>query len=51
MTVILAYLLYTLYEADYLLRRSGDFYNDLGLSPGAEEKAIKSRFRRLYVVI
>jgi propanediol dehydratase large subunit len=50
MTVILAYLLYTLYEADYLVRQSGDFYTDMGLSPGAEEKAIKSRFRRLYAI-
>ncbi|KAK4695284.1 hypothetical protein P7C71_g2439, partial [Lecanoromycetidae sp. Uapishka_2] len=50
MTVILAYLLYTLYEADYLVRQSGDFYSFLGLPPGAEEKAIKSRFRRLAAV-
>lgn len=50
MTVILAYLLYTLYEADYMIRQSGDFYSLLGVSPEAEEKAIKSRFRRLYVI-
>ena len=47
MTVIIAYLLYTLYEADYIVRRTGDFYQDLGLTPGAEEKQIKSKFRRL----
>ena len=47
MTVIIAYLLYTLYEADYSVRQKGDFYQDLGLSPEAGEKAIKSRFRRL----
>ena len=47
MTVILAYLLYTLYEADYWVQQKGDFYKDLGLSPDAGEKAIKSRFRRL----
>ena len=47
MTVIIVYLLYTLYEADYVMRQSGDFYQDLGLAPGAEEKQIKSRFRRL----
>ena len=47
MTVIIVYLLYTLYEADYILRQSGDFYQDLGLAPGVEEKQIKSRFRRL----
>lgn len=47
MTVIIVYLLYTLYEADYTMRQSGDFYQDLGLTPGADEKQIKSRFRRL----
>lgn len=47
MTVIIVYLLYTFYEADYIMRQSGDFYQDLGLAPGAEEKQIKSRFRRL----
>ena len=47
MTVIILYLLYTLYEADYILRQSGDFYQNLGLAPGVEEKQIKSRFRRL----
>ena len=47
MTVIIVYLLYTLYEADYIMRQSGDFYQDLGLAPGAEEKQIKSKFRRL----
>ena len=29
------------------MRLSGDFYQDLGLAPDAEEKQIKSRFRRL----
>ena len=47
MTVIIVYLLYTLYEADYTIRQRGDFYQDLGLSPGVEEKQIKSKFRRL----
>ena len=47
MTVIIVYLLYTIYEADYTIRQRGDFYQDLGLSPGAEEKQIKSKFRRL----
>lgn len=47
MTVIIVYLLYTFYEADYIMRQNGDFYQDLGLAPGAEEKQIKSRFRRL----
>ena len=47
MTVVIAYLLYTLFEADYLVRQKGDFYQDLGLSPSVGEKVIKSRFRRL----
>ena len=47
MTVVLAYLLYTIVEADYELRRAGDFYQDLGLPHSVDEKGIKSRFRRL----
>jgi len=46
-TVILAYLLYTIYEADYWLCASGDFYTLLGVPHDAEDKVIKSRFRRL----
>ena len=49
MIVVIAYLLYTLFEADYWVRQNGDFYQVLGLAPGAGEKAIKSKFRRLYV--
>ncbi|TLD21225.1 hypothetical protein PspLS_09169 [Pyricularia sp. CBS 133598] len=45
--VVSLYLLYTIYEADYELRREGSFYSDLGLLPSATEKEIKSRFRRL----
>jgi len=45
--VITAYLLYTVYEADYQLRRAGDFYQILGVSQDATEKAINSKFRRL----
>lgn len=41
------YLLYTIYEADYELRRAGTYYGDLGVSPDASERDIKSRFRRL----
>ncbi|ROT41224.1 membrane associated DnaJ chaperone-like protein [Sodiomyces alkalinus F11] len=49
--VVVAYLLYTLYEADYDLRRQGNFYSDLGLpSLAAEDKEIKSRFRRLATI-
>ncbi|KKA18569.1 Membrane associated DnaJ chaperone [Rasamsonia emersonii CBS 393.64] len=45
--VITTYLLYTLYESFYQIRAAGDFYRLLGVSPRADEKAIKSRFRRL----
>ena len=46
-TVILAYLLYTLYEADYQMRRQGDFYQALGVAHDVDDRGIKSRFRRL----
>jgi hypothetical protein len=46
--VIVSYLLYTIYEVDWDIRRRGDFYLDLGLDFNAEDKAIQSRFRRLY---
>ncbi|KAI9791740.1 MAG: hypothetical protein M1816_003550 [Peltula sp. TS41687] len=45
--VISAYLLYTIYEADWEIRRAGDFYQDLGLTPDVEDREIKTRFRRL----
>lgn len=47
--VIVVYLLYTLYEADWNIRRAGDFYAALGVDHDAEEKELSSRFRRLYV--
>ena len=46
-TVIALYLLYTIYEAHWEIRRDGDFYADLGVDPDVEEKGIKSRFRRI----
>lgn len=45
--VILAYLFYTIYEADYQLRQAGDFYQALGVSHDVGEKALQSRFRKL----
>ncbi|CRG91543.1 hypothetical protein PISL3812_08593 [Talaromyces islandicus] len=45
--VVTAYLLYTLYESFYQVRAAGDFYSALGVSPLADERTIKSRFRRL----
>jgi preprotein translocase subunit Sec63 len=47
--VILAYLAYTVYEADYQLRRAGDFYQVLGVPHDVDDKRLQSRFRRLYV--
>ncbi|KAL1961867.1 hypothetical protein VTN77DRAFT_991 [Rasamsonia byssochlamydoides] len=45
--VVTTYLLYTLYESFYQVRAAGDFYRLLGVSPFADERTIKSRFRRL----
>lgn len=45
--VIVAYLLYTLYETFHQVQLAGDFYQALGVSPFADERTIKSRFRRL----
>lgn len=45
--VVSAYLLYTIYEADWEIRRASDFYQDLGVAHGSTERDIKSRFRRL----
>ncbi|KAJ5225077.1 Heat shock protein DnaJ N-terminal [Penicillium chermesinum] len=45
--VIVAYLLYTLYETFHQVQLAGDFYKALGVSPFADERTIKSRFRRL----
>jgi hypothetical protein len=42
-----AYLLYTIYEADFQLRVAGNFYHDLGLHPSVGEREVQSRFRRL----
>lgn len=47
--VIVAYLLYTIYEADFQLRMAGNFYQDLGVGMAVDERGINSRFRRLYV--
>jgi hypothetical protein len=45
-----AYLLYTIYEADWEIRRASDFYQDLGIPHTATEREIKSRFRRLAAI-
>lgn len=45
--VITSYLLYTLYETFHQVQLAGDYYQALGVSPFADERTIKSRFRRL----
>ncbi|KAF2211780.1 hypothetical protein CERZMDRAFT_42828 [Cercospora zeae-maydis SCOH1-5] len=47
--VLVAYLLYTIYEADHQIQDAGDFYRLLGVPHNATEKAIQSKFRRLTV--
>ena len=47
MLVVALYLAYTIYEADYELRRAGSLYRDLGVPLDATDREIKSRFRRL----
>ncbi|KAH0564889.1 hypothetical protein GP486_001728 [Trichoglossum hirsutum] len=45
--VISLYLAFTIFEADWNLRRDGDFYQALGVDHDADDKALKSKFRRL----
>ena len=45
--VISTYLLYTLYETFHQVQVAGDYYRALGVSPFADDRTIKSRFRRL----
>jgi preprotein translocase subunit Sec63 len=46
-TLIVLYLLYTVYEASQIMQRKGDFYQLLGVTHNMDEKGIKGRFRRL----
>lgn len=47
-----AYLLFTIYEADWELRRSGgDFYSTLGVAPDANVRDIKKRYRQLSAIM
>lgn len=45
--VVCAYLSFTIFEADWELQRSGDFYNVLGVLPDAAAREIKKRYRLL----
>lgn len=45
--VIVVYLLYTVYDADYQLQQASDFYQILGVSHSVDEKGLQSKFRRL----
>ncbi|KAJ5109735.1 hypothetical protein N7532_002380 [Penicillium argentinense] len=47
LVVIVSYLLYTLYETFHQVQVAGDYYKVLGVSPFADERVIKSRFRRM----
>jgi hypothetical protein len=47
--VIGAYLLYTIYEADWNLQRDGHFYQDLRVPINVDMRTLKSQARRLYV--
>ena len=51
MIVIILYLLFTIFEADWQLRQQGDFYTALGVPPDADERTIQSKFRKLYVLL
>lgn len=43
----MSYLLFTLYETFYQVQVAGDYYKALGVTPFADVKTIKSKFRRL----
>lgn len=45
--VVSCYLLYTIYEADYNLRQSPNYFDLLGVPFAATEREVKSQFRRL----
>ncbi|KAL2824772.1 hypothetical protein BDW59DRAFT_147066, partial [Aspergillus cavernicola] len=45
--IVTVYLLYTLFEVFQQIQKEGDFYQALGVSPLSDERAIKTRFRRL----
>lgn len=45
--VLSLYLVYTFVQTLYDIRLAGDFYTDLGVTPGSPDREIKARFRRL----
>lgn len=45
--VVVAYLAYTIFEANHDLRSSPSFYAELGIPVTASDREVKSRFRRL----
>ncbi|KAL4930529.1 J domain-containing protein [Aspergillus undulatus] len=45
--IVTTYLLYNLFEVYQKIRGEGSFYEVLGVSPLADERTIKARFRRL----
>jgi hypothetical protein len=48
-SVIGAYLLYCLYEADWKLQQDGTFYQDLGVHIDVGEKTLQKTLRRMQV--
>lgn len=49
--VVCIYLAFTIYEADWELRRAGDFYTILGVPPDAGVRDIKRRYRQLSAIM
>ena len=47
--LVIGYLLFTVYDAYDTIKKEGDFYQALGIGHDANDRAIKSRFRRLWV--
>jgi hypothetical protein len=47
--VIVSYLLYCIYEADWQVRKAGTFYEDLGVGIEAGERVLQRRLRLMYV--
>jgi hypothetical protein len=45
--VIVAYLLFNIYQTDWQIRRDGDFFADLGIPHDADEKTVSRLLRRV----
>lgn len=47
--IVIAYILFTIYQADWELQREGNLYKLLGTPVDVEESGLRSRFRVLLV--